>query len=167
MAITQREGYVSHTLLHFISVHPPVLSALLLILSASMCLVPDFPLLVPALFLSLAPLHGFEWLPPSSPTETLSGLLQIQFQDISFSKTMDLPCFLLHTITGQKCDAMLHAALHNKSIVCSGSRFTRSTVMSLQGYDKRGRISVQTYTKSTYLKLLLSRQIFFLKTWRN
>ena len=31
---------------------------------------------------------------PSSPTETLSGLLQIKPQDISFSKTIDLPCFL-------------------------------------------------------------------------
>ena len=112
-------------------------------------------------------LHGFEWLPPSSPTETLSGLLQIQFQDISFSKTLDLPCFLLHTIAGQKCDATLHATHHSKSIVCSGSRFTRSTVMRLQGYDDRGRISVQTYTKSTCLQLLLSRQNICLKTWRN
>ena len=38
--------------------HPPALSALLLILSASRFLVSDFPLLVPAPFLSSVPLHG-------------------------------------------------------------------------------------------------------------
>ena len=35
---------------------------------------------------------------PSSPTETLSGLLQIEPHDISFSKTTDLPCFQFHTV---------------------------------------------------------------------
>ena len=35
---------------------------------------------------------------PSSPTETLSGLLQIKPQDISFSKTIALPCFPFHAV---------------------------------------------------------------------
>ena len=51
--------------------HPPVLSALLLILSVSSFFVPDFPLLVPAPFLSSAFLLGMTFL--SSPTETLLG----------------------------------------------------------------------------------------------
>ena len=41
-----------------------------------------------------------------------------------------------------------HAALQNKSIVCSGSRVTNSTVMKLRGSVNRGGI-VETYTKST------------------
>ena len=32
-----------------------------------------------------------------SPTETLSGLLEIELEDITFSKATDLPWFLLHT----------------------------------------------------------------------
>ena len=34
-----------------------------------------------------------EWPSPSSPTETLSGLLRIKAQGVSFSKPTDLPCF--------------------------------------------------------------------------
>ena len=55
---------VSRALLRLISVtvfrftHPPVLSALRLILSVSGFLIIDFPLLVPSSFLSSAPLHG-------------------------------------------------------------------------------------------------------------
>ena len=45
----------------------------------------------PGLF-CLQPLY-LEWPSPSSLTETLSGLLQIKPQDISFPKTIDLPCF--------------------------------------------------------------------------
>ena len=37
-----------------------------------------------------------KWPFPSSPTETLSRLLQIKPEHISFSKTIDLPCFLFH-----------------------------------------------------------------------
>ena len=36
-------------------------------------------------------------------------------------------------IGGPQCDVTLHAALPNKSVVCSGWRFTSSTVMRLQG----------------------------------
>ena len=42
-----------------------------------------------------------------------------------------------------------HAALQNKSVVCSGSRVTNSTVMKLRGSVNRGGITVETYTKST------------------
>ena len=44
---------------------------------------------LPRLF-CLQPLY-LEWPSPSSPTQTLTGLLQIKPQDISFSKTTDLP----------------------------------------------------------------------------
>ena len=47
------------------------------------------------------------------------------------------------------CGVTLHAALQNKSVVCSGSRVTNSTVMKLHGSDNRGGIIVKTYTKST------------------
>ena len=36
-------------------------------------------------------------------------------------------------ISGPQCDVTLHAALPNKSVVCSGCRFTSSTVMRLKG----------------------------------
>ena len=41
------------------------------------------------------------------------------------------------------------AALQNKSVVCSGSRVTNSTVMKLHEFDNRGGIAVKTHTKST------------------
>ena len=47
------------------------------------------------------------------------------------------------------CGVTQHVALQNKSVVCSGSRVTNSTVMKLHGSDYRGGIIVQTYTKST------------------
>ena len=49
--------------------HSLMLSTLLLVLSTSRYLVRDFPLLVPALFLSLAPQHGmtFCFLPDRNP----------------------------------------------------------------------------------------------------
>ena len=47
------------------------------------------------------------------------------------------------------CGVMPHAALQNKSVVCSGSRVTNSTVMKLRGSVNRGGIIVETYTKST------------------
>ena len=58
---------ISVTVFNF--THPPVLFALFLILSASRFFVPDFPLLVPAPFLSSAFLLGITF--PSYPTETL------------------------------------------------------------------------------------------------
>ena len=91
---------IMHTLFHLISVsvfnftHPPILSALLLILSASRFLAPDFPVLVPVPFPSLAPWHGMTF--PFLSDRTLSGLLQIKPEDISFPKTIDLPCFSFH-----------------------------------------------------------------------
>ena len=42
----------------------------------------------------------------------------------------------------------LHAVLQNKSVVCSGSRDTNSTVMKLHGSYNRGGIAVKTCTKS-------------------
>ena len=65
--------------------HPPALSALLLILSASRFLAPDVPLLVPEPFLSSA-------LRTSSTTETLSGFFQISPQYISSSFAFLLFC---------------------------------------------------------------------------
>ena len=47
-----------HTDIYSSFTHPPVLSALLPILSESTFYVPDFPLVVPVLFLSSTPLHG-------------------------------------------------------------------------------------------------------------
>ena len=47
------------------------------------------------------------------------------------------------------CGVTQHAALQNKSVVCSGSRVTNSTVMKLHGSDNRGGNAVKTYTKST------------------
>ena len=41
---------------------------------------------------------------------------------------------------GQQCDV---TPLQNKSVVCSGSRFTSSTVMRLQGHDDRDRIELE------------------------
>ena len=46
------------------------------------------------------------------------------------------------------CGVTLHAAVRNKSVVCSGSRVTNSTIMKLHGSDNRGRITVKR-TKST------------------
>ena len=43
------------------------------------------------------------------------------------------------------CGVTLHAVLQNKSVVCSGSRVTNSTVMKLHGSDNRGGIIVKTY----------------------
>ena len=40
----------------------------------------------------------------------------------------------------QQCDV---TPLQNKSVVCSGSRFTSSTVMRLQEYDDRDRIELE------------------------
>ena len=68
--------------------HPPLLPSLLLILLASIFLLPDFPLLI-----SLAPQHGMPP-PPCSLLSFLDSL--IKPQDIYFSKTIDLPCFVLH-----------------------------------------------------------------------
>ena len=42
----------------------------------------------------------------------------------------------------------LHAALLNKSVVCSGSRVTNSTAMKLHGSDNRGGIIVKTYERA-------------------
>ena len=36
------------------------------------------------------------YLIPSSPTETLSGLVLVRTQKIYFHKTIDLPCFLFN-----------------------------------------------------------------------
>ena len=77
--------------------HTFVFSALLLTLAFSRFLVPDSPLLVPAPFLSSAPLYGMA--SPSSLTETLPGLFKSNLetsppQKKKSKKKIDLPCFL-------------------------------------------------------------------------
>ena len=62
------------------------------------------------------------------------------------------------------CGVTPHAALQNKSVVCSGSRVTISTVMKLHWSVKRGGINVETYTKSTCSHYHNSNQN---KTWCN
>ena len=54
--------------------HPPILAALLLIVPASRFLLPDFPLLVPVPFVSLASLRGMtsSFLSDSNPLRTPS-----------------------------------------------------------------------------------------------
>ena len=56
------------------------------------------------------------------------------------------------------CGVTPHAALQKKrkSVVCSGSRVTNSTVMKLHGSDNQGGINVKTYTKSTCSHMYLS-----------
>ena len=93
------ERYI-HTHIFSSFTHPPVLSALLPIPSESRFHVQDFPLVVPVLFLSSTPLHGLT--SHSSPKETLSGL-QIQPQNISFSKARDSPCFPLSCLCPLSC----------------------------------------------------------------
>ena len=86
--------------------HHPVLSALLLILSASRSLTPDFSLLVPVPFPSSTPLNGIRdiliyglcWNDlPSLSERILCGLLQIQTLNISlllcFFSATEPPCF--------------------------------------------------------------------------
>ena len=46
------------------------------------------------------------------------------------------------------CGVMLHTALQNKSVVCSSSCVTNSTVMKLHESDNRDGITVNTCTKS-------------------
>ena len=83
---------VSRALLRLISVtvfnftHPPVLSALLLILSASRFLAPDYPLLVPAPFLFSVNLRGmtFPFLSDRNPlwTHSLFALRIVSMNNI-------------------------------------------------------------------------------------
>ena len=49
-----------------------------------------------------------------------------------------------------------------KSVGCSGSRFTNSTVMRLHGYHKWGGINLETYTMSTAYKQIFDflQQLF-------
>ena len=51
------------------------------------------------------------------------------------------------------CGITPHTVLQNKSVVCSGSQVTISTVMKLRWSVKRGGIIVKTYTKSTCSQL--------------
>ena len=60
----------------------------------------------------------------------------------------------------RRCGGTPHAALQNKSVVCSGSRVTISTVMKLHWSVKRGGIIVKTYTKSTCSHLQFKRSDF-------
>ena len=70
----------------------PNCSSLLLILSSSRLLVPDFPLLVPAPSLSSVPLHemAFRFLSDRNPLWTPSNQTSRRF---FFSATISLPCF--------------------------------------------------------------------------
>ena len=89
----------SRPLLHFISetylnfTHPSILSALLVIFSASRFLIPDSPLLVPAPFLVLDPLHGIT-LPFLSDRNFLWTQSSVPNLNNFFpKKPIDLPCF--------------------------------------------------------------------------
>ena len=53
------------------------------------------------------------------------------------------------------CGITLHAALRNKSVVCSSSQVTISTVMKLHGSVKRGGIIVKTYKEHLLTQLIL------------
>ena len=89
--------YVLRALLRLISVtlfsftHPPVLSVLLLILSASRFPVPDFPLLVPALFV----FGPSAWSDLPFPLQQKPSLDSIKsnLKTFLFPKAIDLPCF--------------------------------------------------------------------------
>ena len=70
------------------------LRSLFLILSASSSLHQTLYCLFPCL-LCLRSLYT-KWPSPSSPTESLSGLIQVKTQNNSFAKTIDLPCFPFH-----------------------------------------------------------------------
>ena len=94
--LTEWVNLISVTVFNF--THPPILSAPLLILSASRFLTPDSPLLVPTPFLFSVHQHG--WPSPSSPTETLFGLIQIQSikkKSLNCRPSMfSGPCWCLH-----------------------------------------------------------------------
>ena len=53
--------------------------------------------------------------------------------------------------------AMWRYALQNKSVICSGSRVTNSTVMKLRGSDNQGEIIVKTYKEHllTYILFIV------------
>ena len=102
------EDCVSGMLLRLISVtvfsftHPPILSALLLILSASRSFITDFQLLFLMPFPSPAPLHGrtFPFLSNRNPLWTPSNTTLKHF---FFSKTIGPPCFPSHTASILLC----------------------------------------------------------------
>ena len=120
LPIQQRIQYKTNTLCYkcimgtalsyscdFLQLYTPVLSAPLLILLASRFLSPDSLLLVPTLF--CFQFIYMEWPSPSSWTETLSGLIQMEPENISFPKTVDVPCFLI-------CAAVL---IHLRSLIAA------------------------------------------------
>ena len=87
----------------------PNCSSLLLILSASRLFVPDFPLLVPAPFLSSAPLQRIAlpivshrnllWAPSDQTTRHSSS----SSSSSSCTQTIDLPCFILSSYASGLC----------------------------------------------------------------
>ena len=66
------------------------------------------------------------------------------------------------------CGVTLHAALQNKSVVCSGSRVTNSTVMKLHESDNRGGIAVKTYKEHllTYINIYIWHLALVQRYWR-
>ena len=60
-------------------------------------------------------------------------------------KSLTLKCVYCRSAVWRPCDVTPHAAHQNKSVVCSGSRVTNSTVMKLGGSVNRGGIIVKTY----------------------
>ena len=91
---------ISVTVFNFFT-HPPILSALLLILSASRFLTPHFPLLAPTPFLSSAPLLGmtFPFLSDRNPLWTHSSRTSKHFfSQNSYSPVMfSVPCCCFHS----------------------------------------------------------------------
>ena len=121
----------------FNSTHTPILSALLLILSTSRFLVPDFPLLAPAPFLSSA--LYWELPSPASPTETLFGLIQTCVKTYLFAKQQTCHVFrsaLLSSSAASPC--CLLSKLVVNSVQCinyncvSGCLCVRVSVHSLR-----------------------------------
>ena len=80
---------------------------------------------------------------------TIFGELKVQLRNEPLFVEVSEVCSGEQTFAQLRTGFTLHAALQNKSVVCSGSRVTNTTVMKLHESDNRGGIAVKTYTKST------------------
>ena len=95
--LTEWVNLMSVTVFNF--TRPPILSALLLILSASRFLTPDSPLLVPAPFLFSVHQHGmtFPFLSNRNPLWTHSNLIwKFSFSQNCRPAVFSVPCWCLY-----------------------------------------------------------------------
>ena len=76
---------------------------------------------------------------------TIFGELKVQLRNESWFVEVSEGCSGEQTFAQLRTGFTLHAALQNKSIVCSGSRVSNSTVMKLYRSDNRGGVIVKTY----------------------